>query len=66
MLKSTVKEISHSPLESFQKFEWNIREIKNGRNISQNLIQFRGLGVRVKKHFFSFTCNCWSANSYHR
>jgi len=52
MLKSIVKEISHFPSESFQKFEWNIKEIKNGRNISQNLIQFRGSGVRVKKTNF--------------
>jgi len=51
-LSFSVNKISKLPLESLQKFEWNIREIKTDRSIDQYLIQFRGSGVRVKKTDF--------------
>jgi DNA (cytosine-5)-methyltransferase 1 len=51
-LKPIVKKISKLKSESFQKLEWNIKEIKKNRDIRNHLIQFRGSGVRVKKTNF--------------
>lgn len=52
ILKPIVKKISKLPIESWQKFEWNIKIIKNNRQINEHFIQFRGSGVRVKKADF--------------
>lgn len=52
VLQPIVKKISELPIESWQKFEWNIKIIKNNRKINEHFIQFRGSGVRVKKTDF--------------
>ncbi len=52
LLKPIVKKISKLPIESWQKFEWNIKTIKDNRKINEHFIQFRGSGVRIKKTDF--------------
>lgn len=52
ILQPIVKKISRLQSESFQKLEWNIKEIKKNRQINKHLIQFRGSGVRIKKTDF--------------
>lgn len=52
ILKPIVKKISKLPIESWQKFEWNIKTIKSNRKINEHFIQFRGSGVRIKKTDF--------------
>lgn len=52
LLKPIVTKISKLPIESWQKFEWNIKIIRNNRKINEHFIQFRGSGVRVKKADF--------------
>lgn len=52
LLKPIVTKISKLPIESWQKFEWNIKIIKNNRKIDEHFIQFRGSGVRIKRTNF--------------
>lgn len=46
-LEPVLEKIKNLKISSWQKFEWNIKS--GERKIYQNIIQFRGSGVRIKK-----------------
>jgi len=46
-IESPLRKIKKLEAQSWQKFEWNIKD--GERNISKHLVQFRGSGVRIKR-----------------